>query len=329
MVGALKFEYVSTSSLLAAKTMWRRKLLTLCRWALNNPHLSLHIAPEDRISISTQRKRNGHPKRPPHNITSILSNLHLLLRVPSFARWPLKLHLFDQDVHTKWAKHCTTDGLEPLRRTLQVVTDFEPSAAEAPAKHLGAKRSDGSSSDDDSVSSGGEHGPAGKLAGPKWGIYALPLDHYPLATYLEKGQNITTFEREGSCVVCHQHLGHGKGLYAICSNGECGGVGHLNCWSRHLLHQRGEHDSDAILLPMEGSCPKCDGVVRWIDMMKELTLRTRGQNEVDKILRKYRKASGLTKTKTKSKVTAKGKSPAKRKSPAKGKGRGKADIDSP
>lgn len=301
------------------KATWWRQSLTLHRWALNNPHLSLHIAPEDRISISTQRKRNGHPRRPPHNITSILSNLHLLLRVPSFARWPLLLHFFDRDIHTKWGKYCTTPGLEPLRRTLPVVADFEPTVVGTSAASSSAKPAHESWSDDDSASEGGEAGPVEKPTGPIWGIHALPLDHYPLATYLEKGQNIISFEQEGMCVVCHQQLEHGKGIYAICSNGDCKGVGHLDCWSRHLLHQRGDSDNDAALLPMEGRCPKCEGTVRWGDMMKELTLRTRGQTEVDKVLRKHRKATGVTKTKAKAKVTAKGKSPAKKGSPSKGK----------
>ncbi|CRK28749.1 hypothetical protein BN1708_004732, partial [Verticillium longisporum] len=63
-------------------------------WALTNPHLSLHIPSESRISRAAGVKKNGHPKRPRPGITSIMSNLHLLLRVPSFERWPLKLHFF-------------------------------------------------------------------------------------------------------------------------------------------------------------------------------------------------------------------------------------------
>lgn len=285
----------------------------------------MHIAPEERISISTQRKRNGHPKRPPHNIKSILSNVHLLLRVASFARWPLTLHFFDKDVHTKWVKHCISPGLEPLRPTLHVVTDFEPTAAEAVVAGTSANLVDDSRSSEDSASEGEDGESAGKPAGPKWGVHALALDHYPLATYLEKGQNITTFEQEGACVVCRQHLDHDKGLYAICSNGECEGVGHLACWSRHLLEQSGEHNSDAVLLPMEGRCPKCSGTVRWGDMMKELTLRTRGLKEVDKILKKHKKVKGVAKiAKKKAKSTQDVKSPAKRKSPAKKKSPGKA-----
>lgn len=297
--------------------------------------MSLHIAPEERLTISSQRKRNGHPKRPPHSLTSILSNVHLLLRVPSFARWPLRLHFFDKEVHTRWCRHCASPGIGPLRSTLQVVTDFEPAAGDTTANLAATKVhiiEDAPSEDEEAGSDAG--GAVEKAAGPRWGIHALPLDHGPLAAYLEKGQNITTFEQEGGCVVCHEDLEHDKGLYAICSNGECQGVGHLDCWSRDLLRQHGEENDDDVLLPMEGSCPKCGGAVRWGDMMRELTLRARGQKEVDKLLRKRIRASGLTKGKAKAKTKLKKKgtpespaeSPAKTTAKHKGKGRGKAKV---
>ncbi|KKY32653.1 putative giy-yig catalytic domain containing protein [Diaporthe ampelina] len=222
MVGALKFE-----------------------WALNNPHLSLHISPEDRLTVSTQRKRNGQPRRPPHNIASVLSNLHLLLRVPSFARWPLALRLFDRDVHAHWARYSA--GVEPLRASLNVVTDFKPAAImEAEASKREAAR--------ESVLEDGEQDEK-EPDGPKWGVHALPLDYTPLAPYLEKGQNIIMFEREGNCVVCLQHLEPDKGLYAICSNGE-------------------------------------------------------GQKEVDKVLKRSRRAAGVTKSKANPKGKAKAKADA-------------------
>lgn len=204
--------------------------------------------------------------------------------MPSFARWPLTLRLFDREVHARWAGYLAS--AEPLRGTLEVVTDFKPAAAvEAEARRKEAARRK-VLEDEDGEGGEGEEEPEG----PKWGIHALPLDYTPLAPYLEKGQNVTTFEREGNCVVCLQHLEHDKGLYAICSNGECEGMGHVDCWSRHLLHQKGE--DDGMVLPVEGRCPKCDGVVRWGDMMRELTLRMRGgQKEVQKVLKRSRRAA--------------------------------------
>lgn len=299
----------------------------LFRWALNNPHLSLHIAPEARISISTQRKRNGRPKRPIHNITSILENLHLLLRVPSFARWPLNLHFFDRQVYQKWDKHCASPSVTPLRTSLQVLTDFAPptdAEVEEERKEAEEKKSEAikkilqeglmeEEDEEDYVDGPTEEGEEEDVGGEAqgWGIHALPLDYVPLGSYVEKAQNIVSFEREGECVVCLQHLEHDKGLYAICSHHGCEGVGHLDCWSRHLLHKKGEDSDDGVLLPIDGQCPKCHGAVQWADMMKELTLRTRGQKEVEKLLKKKRKAASAKTGKAKEKAPVKEKAPAK------------------
>lgn len=244
------------------------------RWALNNPHLSTHIPSESRITVSTQRKRNGQLKRPRHKLTSILSNLHLLLRVPSFARWPLSLHFFAPEVYEAWQKWCRSET-EPIRDTISVVTDFGP----APA-------SDGSSSAN-AAAEGEEEEPS-----EPWGIHALPLDYAPMKEYVAKTRSIFEFEREGKCVVCRKHLQPGEGLYAVCPNSGCEGVGHVLCWGRHILGK----ENDEEVLPVSGKCPKCRGDVKWGDMMKEMTLRMRGPKEIEKLLKKPRKRKAQTPT---------------------------------
>ncbi|RYO78077.1 hypothetical protein DL762_008531 [Monosporascus cannonballus] len=231
-------------------------------WALANPHMSLHIPADSRISRSTARKRNGRPKRPKLSMTSILSNLHLLLRVPSFARWPLSLHFFAAEVHRSW-QTCSGAAEKPIRDTIRVLTDFEQD-------HTG---------DEESLEELRE-----APAEPR-GIHALPLDYAPMKGYVAKTRSIFEFEREGACVVCGEGLPPGQGLYAVCSNTSCEGVGHITCWSRHMLGE----DSNDHVLPISGQCPKCKGDVRWGDMMKELTLRIRGPKEVERLLKKPRR----------------------------------------
>jgi structure-specific endonuclease subunit SLX1 len=206
-------------------------------------------------------KRNGLPKKPRQNLLSILSNLHLLLRVPSFARWPLSLHFFAKDVHDAWEKWCLTAN-EPVRKALPILTDFSAAQNQQPSV-----------------------GEAGTTQSQSSGIHALPLDYSPMKSYAEKARSIFSFEREGHCVVCKEELLEGKGLYAVCSNDGCESVGHLQCWSRHLLKESKE---EGAILPMGGPCPKCDGHVHWGQMMRELSLRERGRKEVDKLLRKKR-----------------------------------------
>ena len=256
-VAALKFEYASLfgRSHFVELTSF---LISLNRWALANPHLSLHIPASSRISISTQTKNNGQPRRPLPSLTSIMSNIHLLVRVPSFSRWPLKLHFFAPDAHAAWERWCSTAN-EPTRVDLPVVTDFAPPEGHAEA------------------GSGG--------ANPSGGIHALPLDYEPIKDYVAKGKDVFDFEREGRCVVCDEPMAPGQGVYALCTNGGCEGVGHLSCWGHHMLSA---NDRQGVL-PVEGRCPKCKETVLWGDMMKELTLRLRGEKEVAKLLKAGRK----------------------------------------
>ena len=198
-------------------------------------------------------------------MASILSNLHLLLRVPSFARWPLSLHFFAPEFHRGWESWCATVD-QPLRDSVRVFTDFG---------EVGSRRRRRRGSDSE------------EPAEPLTGIHALPLDYAPLKEYVAKARSIFEFEREGACVICGDGLPPGRGLYAVCPSGGCEAVGHLSCWSRHVLSKEGERTG--AILPVCGKCPKCKREVTWGEMMKELSLRVRGPKEVDKLLKKPRK----------------------------------------
>ena len=173
---------------------------------------------------------------------------------------------------------------------MDTVTDFGPGSSDATG-HVTAAL--------------GEAGEASSSAIPSaaWGVHALPLDYTPMKEYVAKGHNVFSFEREGDCVICGDHLAPNGGLHVICSNDGCEAVGHLDCWSRHMLQGQDEET----LLPMTGSCPKCGGEVRWEDMMKELTLRVRGQKDVEKLLKTKKRTKAKTSDKAKPKSKAKAK----------------------
>ncbi|KAK0652589.1 hypothetical protein B0T16DRAFT_321830 [Cercophora newfieldiana] len=259
-------------------------------WALTNPHLSLHIPSSSRLTVTTGRTKRGRPRRPTKTLVSIVSNIHLLLRVPSFSRWPLKLHFFAPEVYEAWKKWCSTAS-EPLRESLVVVTDFGK---------IGAKRSKKTAPipvPEDDNGEGVEDSTA-EQAEP-WGIHALPLDYEPIKDYVVKSQNVFEFEQEGNCVICRDEILSGQGLHAVCTNEGCEGVGHLSCWSRHFL-PASDLDGDGTILPIHGHCPKCKGGVQWSDMMKELTLRVRGQKDIEKLLKTKRKRAAKAKAAAKS-----------------------------
>ncbi|KAF4970419.1 hypothetical protein FZEAL_10043 [Fusarium zealandicum] len=222
-------------------------------WALTNPHVTMHIPAEERLTFTTQKaKRRNKPRKPIHSLKSVVSNLHLLVGVPSFARWPLTLHFFAPESKRAWDNWLKTIDTPP-REDMKVVADFGP-PKESPSE--------------------------------PWGINALPLDYTPMKGYVEKVHNVVSFEREGKCVHCHEELETRKGLQPMCPNDGCEAMGHLDCWSKHAL--RGE--DDGTLIPRSCTCPSCGGAIQWGDMMKELTLRVRGPKEVEKLLKKKRRA---------------------------------------
>lgn len=234
-------------------------------WAWQNPHITTHIPAESRLQHAAGKKRSGHPKRPQHSVASLLSNLHLLLRVPTFSRWPLELRFFSEDVYKSWLKWCKS-AAEPIRESINVFQDFPPIT-------------------DEVLDS--EDSPKAKKRKLNHGIQGLAVAYENEKTHVEKGRNIVDFEREGSCALCHDQLEHGAGIYTICPSPGCESVTHLTCLSQHFLRDDGDS-----LVPIMGRCPSCDTELRWVDVVKELTLRMRGQKEVEKLLKVKRARKG-------------------------------------
>ncbi|KAK7407962.1 Slx4p interacting protein [Neonectria punicea] len=220
-------------------------------WALTNPHTSLHIPTESRITVATNKKRNGAPKRPLHSLKSVVANLHLLTGVPSFSRWPLNLHFLAKEAHRAWETCLKSVGSSP-KPCMKILTDFAP----APES---------------------QDSPP-----PPRGIHALPLDYSPIKSYVEKAHNVVSFEQEGNCVHCHEELESAKGLHPMCPNDGCEAMGHLDCWGKHAL----EGEDEGTLIPELCTCPSCGGEVRWAEMIKELSLRVRAPKDVEKLLKK-------------------------------------------
>jgi structure-specific endonuclease subunit SLX1 len=117
------------------------------------------------------------------------------------------------------------------------------------------------------------------------------VDYSNEKPHVEKGKNIVDFEREGSCAICHSDLKHEADIYTICPNPGCETVTHLTCLSQHFL----KDEADAFV-PVKGQCPTCKAELRWVDVVKELSLRMRGQNMVEKLLKGKRVRKGKAAT---------------------------------
>lgn len=136
-------------------------------------------------------------------------------------------------------------------------------------------------------------------AGPgTTGIKSLGLGYGPLKPHLQKSLGILADKTGVDCAVCNEAVDkNGNILLAICPKDGCESVTHLTCLSDHFLAE--ETGNEGAVLPTEGSCPTCNSSLRWADIVRELSLRRRGQKEVEKLLKtsrlaKARKGKGRT-----------------------------------
>lgn len=91
---------------------------------MTNPHTSLHIPTESRITVTDQkRKVRGMRRKPIHSLKSVVANLHLLLGVRSFVRWPLATHFLVQEAHAVWERRLEAIDESP-RPGMKIFTDF-------------------------------------------------------------------------------------------------------------------------------------------------------------------------------------------------------------
>ncbi|KAJ9661689.1 Slx4p interacting protein [Neophaeococcomyces mojaviensis] len=243
-------------------------------WAWHNAHLTRHISSDDRISQATTRvkvdRRTGKTRkkvgRPRTGLTEKLSNLHLLLRANYFGKWPLEVRFFNEDVFRSWTLW-TERAEEQISQDIMVVLDLaktpeddgEISSAQRPAKRRKA----------DLIGNGGIEG-----VDPTYARFQEPL---------QKLKDLTDDKSfKAVCDMCDEIIHVEKDLFNICLARGCESLTHMSCLSKKFL----DEDESSPLVPTTGICPSCDTQLKWSELMCALSLRIRGQKEVNKLLKK-------------------------------------------
>jgi structure-specific endonuclease subunit SLX1 len=250
-------------------------------WAWHNAHLTRHISAEQRISFATTLtktssrtgKTRKRPGRPSTSLLDKLSNLHLLLRVPYFSRWPLEVRFFNEEVYRSWQSWCqrvdeqVRPGIKIFLDLLQMPDDEEEiTSAQRPAKRRKI----------DLIGRGGVEG--------------IDPTYARFEDVLEKGQFLLDEGDRQKCSVCSKQLDLRQDLFVICPSNGCSSLSHVSCLSKHFLLQ----SQSNLLIPESGKCLSCSATSQWSDLMKELSLRTRGVKEVWKLLSKKKKTKTAT-----------------------------------
>ncbi|QSS53215.1 GIY-YIG catalytic domain-containing protein [Histoplasma capsulatum var. duboisii H88] len=211
-------------------------------------------------------KRAGKPRT---SLPNILENLHILLRSPYFSEWPLEVRFFSADVWQVWSQ--PKGNL--LDNSIKVVTAFSSKeAGDTDRREILGKR-----------------------------IETLDTGYDALIEFVEKSQFLLESEEAIDCGVCKQRLNPRNDMIAICSHSLCRCASHLLCLSAHFLEAAGFNGK---LIPKEGTCPACLGKLEWPTIMKEITLRLRGQEEVKRLLGRRRRTEQVGKRKISNHVSS-------------------------
>jgi structure-specific endonuclease subunit SLX1 len=250
-------------------------------WALQNPHLTRHIDAEKRISLPVTKiktnsktgKTRKKPARPSTSLLQKLSNMHLLLRSSYFSQWPIEIRFFSQDVYQSWLSWCERVD-EQLHPSIAVMLDL-PQETEAPT-------------DLNEITSG--QPPAKRrnkdLVG-KGGVTGVDPTYAHMKDVLLKGRFLLDEDDHHQCAVCLKSLNLKQDLFTVCSASDCQILSHVSCMANHFL----QFSAPDTILPKSGPCPSCRTNLRWLDLMKEVTLRCRAQKEVGKVLATRKKSA--------------------------------------
>ena len=246
------------------------------RWAWQNTHLTRRIADDQRITIRetiTKVSRSGRtrrrPARPRMSLMDKLSNLYLLLRVPSFARWPLEVRFFCEDVYLAWLRY-TSKADPALGRGINVIAELGHSSELA--------------EDDTAAAKDGETRALGKSS-RTYGIEAIDTNYLTLKDHVEKSLFMLAESEHVNCAVCSQRIKTPEGTTLVCPKPRCRAASHMSCLAQEFLREEGGGN----LVPSTGHCPSCRSDLQWVDLVRELSLRMHGKKEVDKLMRKPRK----------------------------------------
>ena len=199
-----------------------------------------------------------------------ISNLHLLLRVPSFSRWPLQVRFFYQDVYEKW-QHWNKTVKSSIRDGIKVLLDMKQSEETINTGKLPL-----------STRAKGERN--GETQG-KGGVEGLDVGYSELKNRIEKSGSCIAEHEAFKCAICAKEMGPKSMMALYCNQEACRTVSHLTCLATRFVEDEG---ANAAVTPVSGKCPGCKEELLWIDLVKELTVRLRGKRQVVQMMRKPR-----------------------------------------
>lgn len=107
-------------------------------------------------------------------------------------------------------------------------------------------------------------------------LNGIDVTYADLKPHLEKSMLLRTNDPGRHCSVCAELLDLQSTMLLTCPSQACQAVSHMSCLAKS--RPVGAQDRDD-LLPLTIHCPQCAEAHRWIDLVKELCIRLRGEKE--------------------------------------------------
>lgn len=120
-------------------------------------------------------------------------------------------------------------------------------------------------------------------------LATLDVDYSGMKSHVRKGLD-TLASKSSLCAVCSRDFDAEEPTMLVCPKSDCSATSHMSCLARRFIEEQ-----EAVVLPTSGPCPTCKTIVHWIDLIKELSLRTRGSKELSQLFKKPRQRKMKTK----------------------------------
>ena len=117
----------------------------------------------------------------------------------------------------------------------------------------------------------------------KGGIEGLDVGYSGLKGHVEKSTFFLAEDKAFKCAICAKNLGPKTAVALLCPQEDCRTASHMACLATKFIEDEG---AAAAIIPVSGRCPGCKKELQWIDLVKEVSLRARGEKQVAQLMKK-------------------------------------------
>lgn len=122
------------------------------------------------------------------------------------------------------------------------------------------------------------------------GVQGLDISYDNLERHIQKARDLLQADDgELVCCVCHDALEKDHPLTLVCPHAFCEHTAHMTCLADAFLQQESCGEHRMVVLPVRGKCPGCHTETAWVDLVKELSVRTRAKPKKTAVKRKTTK----------------------------------------